>query len=67
VVGGQVRLVQRFALHGRHSTDWDERFGVIGDIGNVVQIHDTYLHVQWPNGSDPEFRSSVDRDCVEAV
>lgn len=67
VVGGRVRLIRRFAFRGSVSEDWDRRFGQVGDIGDVVGVHNTYVDVYWPNGDDPHFISHVDRNCVEAT
>lgn len=67
VVGGRVRLIRRFAFRGNASEDWDRRFGQVGDIGDVVGVHNNYVDVYWPNGADPHFISHVDRNCVEAT
>jgi hypothetical protein len=67
IVGGRVRLIRRFAYRGHSEPRWDERFGVIGDIGDVTGAADTFITVRWPNGTDPNFDSTVDRNCVEAT
>lgn len=59
-------MIRRFAHEGRSNEDWDSRFGVPGDIGDVTAAdHPDYLRVRWPNGDDPSWASYVDRDCVE--
>jgi hypothetical protein len=66
-VGDQVRLVRQFSYRQRTMPDWDRRFGVIGDVGNVEEVAPNHLTVTWPNGENPTFPSSVDRECVVLV
>lgn len=65
--GDRVRLITRFTYRGSGQDDYDRRFGVVGDEGIVIEVDEDYLNVTWPNGSDPDFVSYVDRECVEVV